>query len=221
MTMVLTPSARRRLSSEERRRELLELGLELFGETSYDQISTDEIARRAGVSRGLLFHYFGNKRGFYLAVVREASARLLERSRAVHEGPTAPDAQPHRAQLDVFLAFVEDNAGLFTLLMQSGVGVDAEVRGVVDRTRQVMARRVAAPWAGNESAASGGLENAAHARFALVAWIGAVEAAAVEWADHRRTGALPSLERHQLADLLLAMLPPSMRPSAPGPTSES
>ncbi|MEM1181237.1 MAG: TetR/AcrR family transcriptional regulator [Acidobacteriota bacterium] len=203
----MAPATRRRLSPEERQRRLLELGLELFGEAAYDQISTDEIAERGGVSRGLLFHYFGNKRGFYVAVIREAADRLLERSKAAGQADVGTAEDPERAQLDVFLRFVEDNAGLFTVLMQGGVGVDAEVKSLVDQTRQVLARRVA-PRLDAESLTGSGPDLGE--RFALTAWIGAVEAAAVEWADHRRRG-LPTLERRELAGLLLGMVPTSIR----------
>ncbi|MEM8997357.1 MAG: helix-turn-helix domain-containing protein, partial [Acidobacteriota bacterium] len=94
MTTTLRPTRtapRERLSPEARRARLLETGLELFGEASYDALSTDDIAERGGVSRGLLFHYFGSKRGYYVAVIQEAADRLLERSKAAEDGPK-PDA---------------------------------------------------------------------------------------------------------------------------------
>ena len=61
--------ARTRLQVDIRRQQLLELGLELFAHQTYDGLSIDEIAKRAGVSKGLLYHYFPSKRAFYVAAV--------------------------------------------------------------------------------------------------------------------------------------------------------
>jgi AcrR family transcriptional regulator len=69
--------ARRRLSPEDRRNELLALGAEVFGQRPYDEVRIDEIAERAGVSRALMYHYFPDKRAFFAAVVRAASERLF------------------------------------------------------------------------------------------------------------------------------------------------
>lgn len=70
--------ARRRLSPDDRRSELLTLGAEVFGQRPYDEVRIDEIAERAGVSRALMYHYFPDKRAFFAAVVRAESERLFE-----------------------------------------------------------------------------------------------------------------------------------------------
>jgi AcrR family transcriptional regulator len=70
------PTARRRLSPEDRRAELLALGAEVFGKRPYDEVRIDEIAERAGVSRALMYHYFPDKRVFFAAVVKDEADRL-------------------------------------------------------------------------------------------------------------------------------------------------
>ena len=70
--------ARRRLSPEDRRAELLALGAEVFGKRPYDEVRIDEIAERAGVSRALMYHYFPDKRAFFAAVVKDEADRLYE-----------------------------------------------------------------------------------------------------------------------------------------------
>jgi AcrR family transcriptional regulator len=70
------PTARRRLSPDDRRAELLALGSEVFGKKPYDQVRIDEVAERAGVSRALMYHYFPDKRTFFAAVVKEEADRL-------------------------------------------------------------------------------------------------------------------------------------------------
>ena len=69
---------RRRLSPQDRRNELLELGAEVFGQRPYDEVRIDVIAERAGVSRALMYHYFPDKRAFFAAVVRAEGERLFE-----------------------------------------------------------------------------------------------------------------------------------------------
>ena len=68
--MTTATSARRRLEPDARRREILGCAVRLFGERPYADVSTTDIAREAGVARGLINHYFGTKKELYLEVVR-------------------------------------------------------------------------------------------------------------------------------------------------------
>lgn len=63
---------RRRLPPDERREQILQGAARLFTALSYSQVSTTDLAREAGITRGLLNHYFTDKRGLYLEVVRRA-----------------------------------------------------------------------------------------------------------------------------------------------------
>src|SRR5438445_3166417 len=70
--MAPSPAPRwQRLEHDERRRQILACARRLFSERNYASVSTSEIAREAGVARGLLHHYFGAKRDLYLEVVQE------------------------------------------------------------------------------------------------------------------------------------------------------
>ncbi len=74
----MSGKARRRLSPDDRRSELLALGAEAFGQRPYDEVRIDEIAERAGVSRALMYHYFPDKRAFFAEVIRNEGERLFE-----------------------------------------------------------------------------------------------------------------------------------------------
>ena len=77
-TAVGTPTAARaRLSPQERRRQLVGIGLRKFVEQPVQELSLDEVAAEAGVSRGLLFHYFPTKTAYHRAVVEAAGRRVL------------------------------------------------------------------------------------------------------------------------------------------------
>jgi AcrR family transcriptional regulator len=192
--MSATPLPRHRLALDERRAQLLELGARLFSERSYDEVSIDDIADAAGVSKGLLYHYFGSKRAFYVATVRQAAEQLQDR--------TAPDLslpQPARARagLDSYLSFVEEHASPYASLMRSGIGNDPEVAAIVEDTRGAILGRMMGEL---------GLEAPRPiVRLALRSWIGLVEAASLEWLDRRDVAreTLLALMLESLASTLL------------------
>ncbi|MDI9916529.1 TetR/AcrR family transcriptional regulator [Rhodococcus sp. IEGM 1379] len=73
---------RRRLDREQRRTQLLDIGTQLFADRSYEDVWIEEVAEIAGVSRGLMYHYFPTKRDFFAAIVEhelaEQQARILD-----------------------------------------------------------------------------------------------------------------------------------------------
>jgi TetR/AcrR family transcriptional regulator len=62
---------------EQKRQRVIRASLEEFAK-GYEVASTNEIVRKAGISKGLLFHYFGNKKSLYMSVFREAVQRTTE-----------------------------------------------------------------------------------------------------------------------------------------------
>lgn len=165
---------RTRLAVDERRAQLVELGLRLFSARAYDEISIDDIAREAGVSKGLLYHYFRDKRAFYVACVSHAAEQLLER--------TAPDmslapAERARNGLTAYLDYVASYADAYTALMRSGIGHDPEVLGILERARAQIVDRMLEGM--------GLTEPRPVFRLAVLSWIGQVEAACIEWLVRR------------------------------------
>ena len=84
----MATARRARLSTDARREQLVALGVEMFSERPFDEVSIDDIAASAGISKGLLYHYFPSKRDFYVAVVRHSADEM----QAVTE--TDPDLAP-------------------------------------------------------------------------------------------------------------------------------
>ncbi|HEY8378879.1 MAG TPA: helix-turn-helix domain-containing protein [Nannocystis sp.] len=179
---------RARLQVDERRAQLLELGLRLFSERSYDELSIDDIAQAAGISKGLLYHYFSSKRDFYAATVRRAAELLLQRT------DTGEGADPAAllAALDAYLSFAEEHASAYVALMRSGVGHDAEVAAIVEDTRTRLVARLASRL--------GLAELTPRVRLALRGWVGFVEGSSLDWLARR------DLPRDELRDLLAHML---------------
>ena len=78
MTSTAAGASRTRMDPDSRREQLLELGVELFATRSLDELGIDVLAEAAGISRGLLYHYFGSKQEFHEAVVRRSVEHLIE-----------------------------------------------------------------------------------------------------------------------------------------------
>ena len=130
--------ARRRLSPEDRRSELLDLGAEVFGQRPYDEVRIDEIAERAGVSRALMYHYFPDKRAFFAAVVRAESERLFE---ATNTPPTEGQSLFDRLRTGVlaYMRYDEEHPhGAWAAYIGMG-RTDPVLRGIdeVDNERQM------------------------------------------------------------------------------------
>lgn len=199
-----------RLDVDERRAQLVALGLEHFGSTAYDDVSIDAIAAGADISKGLLYHYFPTKKAYYVAVVREAAAQLVAACDAPSDAH--PLAQLHEG-IDAYLSFVKDKALAYATLMKSGVGVDPEIGRIVDETRATLTDRLTAGFAlasDAEPTSSLRLDLASPMiRLALRGWIGFAEASSLGWSEWLAAG-LPAPTQAQmrgvLANALVAIL---------------
>ena len=89
------------MSPDRRRDQLLDLGVELFAAHPYDEVHIDQVAEMAGVSRGLLYHYFPGKRDFFVAMLTRENERLL------HETAPDPAATPTDQLQNGIRAFVD------------------------------------------------------------------------------------------------------------------
>jgi len=185
------PDARRtRLQTDERRAQLLELGLRLFSSRAYDEISIDAIAEEAGVSKGLLYHYFGGKRAYYLATIEYAAGRLLASLDAVPEALAGPARA--LAMITAYLDFVEHHGHAYGTLLSGGVGSDPEVTRVLEQSRQQVATRVM----------KGAGLDAPRPAFELAVrhYIGGVEAVVLDWHVRRH------IPRELLASFLVGQI---------------
>src|SRR5688572_19752232 len=105
-----------RLDVDERRRRLLELGGELFARHAYDELSMAKIAREAGISKALLYHYFPSKEAYFVATLEEKAAELQQRT---EPDPTLPPFEQLSGSLDAYLIWIGENAGSFDKMIRS------------------------------------------------------------------------------------------------------
>jgi AcrR family transcriptional regulator len=183
------PGTRSRLDVDERRAQLLGLGLAMFSERSYDEVSVDDLARAAGVSKGLLYHYFPTKRDLYVAAIGEAARNLLEVTTRETQG--APEERLRRG-LSTYLDFVERRGKAYVALMRGGVGSDPEVAAILEETRRTFAAHILEHVPREDMVPL--LETAVRG------WIGFVEATSLDWVSQR------SVPRDALVELLAAVI---------------
>ena len=109
---------RQRLTQDERRRQLLGIGLKMLTERPIQDVALDAVAEEAGISRGLLFHYFPSKTAYYEAVVAAAGRRILR-------NVTPPDDVTGRAALaamvEAFVAQIERRHELYRALVEGSL----------------------------------------------------------------------------------------------------
>jgi AcrR family transcriptional regulator len=182
------PTPRRvRLQIDERRKQLLDLGIEVFSTQPYEEISIESLAEAAGISKGLLYHYFRGKREFYVETIRAASLQLRALTKP---NPALPPVERLRAAIDAHLTYLEEHGPVYTAIYRGGLAIAPEVGKVVEEHRQVVLR-----WFLKNM---GIVRPRPVMRTALRAWIWMVEGASLDWVAHRELG------RTELCDLLMA-----------------
>jgi AcrR family transcriptional regulator len=187
-------SPRTRLSPEERREQLLDLGVRLLAHRSLDELSIDLLAEEAGISRGLLYHYFGNKHAFHEAVVRRAADDLIAQ--------TAPpaDGDPMERMLTslaAYLDYVVDNYEGYLSLVKAAAGGNERLREIYEEARSALNSRIF-----REDAQGDIIPDTPATRLVVRGWSAMVEELVISWiADPR------GITRDELLGIMAASLP--------------
>ncbi|MFE2439941.1 TetR/AcrR family transcriptional regulator [Streptomyces sp. NPDC059409] len=188
--------AYRRLSVEERRLQLLDAALVLFAHRPPEEVSLDDVAEQAGVSRPLVYRYFpGGKQQLYEAALGSAADELRLCFDEPRVGPLL--ARLSRA-LDRYLAFVDEHDTGFSALLRGGSVVEtSHTSGIVDGVRRAAADHIMSHL--------DVAEPGPRLRMTVRMWITAVEAASLIWLDEDKQPPLDEL-REWLVEQFLAVL---------------
>ncbi|MFF8675861.1 TetR/AcrR family transcriptional regulator [Streptomyces sp. NPDC015242] len=172
----MTIGVRRRMGVEERRQQLIGVALELFSRRSPDEVSIDEIASAAGISRPLVYHYFPGKLSLYEAALQRASDDLAARFVEPHEGPLG--ARLLRV-MHRFFDFVDEHGPGFSALMRGGPAVgSSRANALVDSVRQAAHVQILSHL--------GVTDPPARLELVVRSWISLAESTALIWLDGRR-----------------------------------
>ena len=158
-----------RLSTAARRAQLLSAGRDVFAATPYDRVAIDDLAAAAGVSKGLLYHYFPDKRSFYVEVLRAVALDVLRVSEMREEGIPS-DAIG--AAVDAFLTYVYENQAFYKALVRGGSQADDGLDEVVESVRWTTVARVIV---------RAGLQSTPRLEALLYGWVGFIEFTVMNW----------------------------------------
>lgn len=114
----------------------MRVGVELLGSRPGDALSIGEVARTAGVSKGLLYHYFRDKEQFFIAVVHAAGAELIT---ATEPDPSLPPVKRVESAIDGLITFAENHAAGYIAMLRG----DLALAGIADAIHRLRERRVA------------------------------------------------------------------------------
>ncbi|MDG5806247.1 TetR/AcrR family transcriptional regulator [Streptomyces ossamyceticus] len=187
---------RRRLSTAERREQLLDVGARLFSESPYDDVWIEQVAEIAGVSRGLLYHYFPNKREFFAAVVECESERML---RTMTPAPGRSARERLTNGLDVFLAYVDEHPHGFRAFHRADATGDQVVRRVYQRALAAQEAQILQALA-VDAEFGAVLDGRPGTRLAVRGWLSFTTAVCLEWLRGSE------LTREQVRDLCVRAL---------------
>ncbi len=192
----MTTHTRTRLSADERRSQLLDLGVRLLATRSVDELSIDVLAEEAGISRGLLYHYFGNKHDFHEAVVRRAADDLIAQTAP----PPAGEALDRMmASMTAYLDYVEANYEGYLSLVRGAAGGNETLRQIYDEALSVLTDRIF-----DEDAQGDLVPDTPLTRFVVRGWAVMAEELVLTWAapDHDS-----EVTRDQLLAVIAGSLP--------------
>jgi AcrR family transcriptional regulator len=185
---------RTRLTTEQRRAQLLQIGVEVFARRPYEQVSIEEVAELAQISHGLLYRYFPSKQAFFAAVVEVERATLL---RASSPDPALSPLDQIKAGLDVYIGQAEKSPAGYRMAHQAGtadgdLGPTHQARITIQRDR-ILNSLVAVIPIDSET------------EIAVTGWLGFAQTAILDWIDN------PTISRQQLHDLCIRALRAAVR----------
>ncbi|VVJ20086.1 Transcriptional regulator [Amycolatopsis camponoti] len=181
---------RTRLSTEQRREQLLAIGAGLFAKRPYDEVWIEEVAEIAQVSRGLLYHYFPTKKDFFASIVRAQRDQLLAMS---EPDPALPVAEQLRAGLDVYLEFARTHPDGYRIVHRAASGADREIQEIRESGMAANAARIL-------DAVSVLTPITEVTRLAVRGWLTFVATMILEWLDQ------PTVTQEELRDLAVRTL---------------
>ena len=197
MGHMTTASHRTRMSPDSRREQLLELGVELFATRSLDELSIDVLAEAAGISRGLLYHYFGSKAEFHEAVVRRSVELLIEVTAPVD----APDVLTRLSlSLERYVDYVVDHHAAYLSIVRAANGSNETMREIYESAVDALVGRIFTS-ATPEELASVGVPDTPAMRLLARGWAAYAELVVLAWVDDDR-----GLSKQELLDTLTGSL---------------
>jgi AcrR family transcriptional regulator len=186
-----------RLSPDERRAQLLDLGVRLLADRSLEELSIDLLAEEAGISRGLLYHYFGGKHAFHEAVVRRAADDLIAQTAPP---PAGDPVERLAASMTAYVDYVVANHAGYLSLVKGAQGGNETLRAIYEEARSALTDRIFTVSARED--ASVAIPDTPVVRLLVRGWAAMAEDLVLSWVADPA-----GVSRDELLHLLAASLP--------------
>lgn len=171
----MTTGVRRRMGVEERREQLIAVALELFSKRSPQEVSIDDIATAAGISRPLVYHYFPGKHSLYEAAVSAAAEELSARFVEPREGPLGARLVRVMAR---YFDFVSEHGPGFSALLRGGSTLgSSRANATIDDVREHAYEQLLLHLELTEPGP--------RLRLVIRSWVGLAETTALTWLEDR------------------------------------
>jgi AcrR family transcriptional regulator len=181
-----------RLTPAARREQLLTLGVQMLATRTLEELSVEDLAEEAGISRGLLFHYFRNKQEFHRAVVSYATANMVD---LTEPDTSLPPLEQLSGVLEKYLDYVTDHYDVYTCLIRGHARSTEELFTIVEETRLTFANRV------RDNLHLLGMAYDDVTYLAIRGWLAFVEEVVVKWVPER------TVPREEVLRLFATSLP--------------
>lgn len=183
---------------DSRREQLLDLGVRLLSTRSLDELSIEMLAEEAGISRGLLYHYFGNKQDFHEAVVRRAADELIE---VTAPEPGGEPLERLGRSLEAYVDYVVANYEGYSSLVRGAAGGNETLRRIYDEARAALTDRMF-ETAGEQGLTELGVADTPQVRLMVRGWSALTEDVVLSWVRDSR-----GVAKDDLLAMLTAALP--------------
>ena len=203
MTTSPAPTAARvRMTPDSRREQLLELGVRLLSTRSLDELSIEMLAEEAGISRGLLYHYFGNKQDFHRAVCRRAADDLIRVTAPTQQGEPL---ERLAKSLDAYVDYVQANFAGYTSLVRGAASGNEDLQQIYEEARAALTDRIF------EEVDAGVLdvftiEDTPAVRMMVRGWSAMTEEVVISWVRDQQAGRA-KVSRDELLAMVAGALP--------------
>ncbi len=192
-----------RMRADSRREQLLELGVRMLSSRSLDELSIEMLAEEAGISRGLLYHYFANLKDFQRAVCRRAADDLIRVTAPAQEGEPL---ERLAKSLDAYVAYVEANFAGYASLVRGAASGDPDLHAIYEEARAALTDRIFDVAEQDGVLDLFTLADTAAVRLMVRGWSAMVEEVVISWVRAQQAGG-GSVPRDDLLALLAAALP--------------
>jgi AcrR family transcriptional regulator len=172
-----TSATRVRMTPEGRREQLIDLGVRLLSTRPLEEVSIEVLSEEAGISRGLLYHYFGNKQEFHRAVVRRAADDLV--------AVTAPGQGDDLVavltdSLGAYVDYVVANRPGYLSLVRAAAGGNEALREIYEEARGSLTDRMLG-GSGEPGVSALGYEDTPAVRLMVRGWSALAESVVLDW----------------------------------------